>query len=397
MKKSLYTSIILGVAILGLGTQITSLTTVRAAEEVNESQSQKVVSEAKGNAEVSDVNVVSTPVESSEEKSDDTESQEEPQATESQEEPQATESQEEPQATETIETTKINEKDVSIDEERFDDKASKEKQEKISDVNVYGQAKDDSGNTSQPRTETKIIKVRPLNIKLANIDDPSDKGDLLVPYKIRGNSAVYVLDENNNPIEDSSNETGYKMRFSGDVYKDDNLHNISDPYMGEIYSAGGDLEKAPQTSKVKKLLSLVKEAKFFMEFRNYGYSNAAELTQYINDYHDVYARLNALGDDGNPISKPVKESVNDSVNIVTPIKSNTTTKSNRHNSYKTVINNLTITTIRRAQLFTEDGKLVNDRCLENNSTWQADKILTINGQKMYRITPTEWVKASDVQ
>ncbi|KRN97747.1 SLAP domain-containing protein [Companilactobacillus kimchiensis] len=50
-----------------------------------------------------------------------------------------------------------------------------------------------------------------------------------------------------------------------------------------------------------------------------------------------------------------------------------------------------------ARLYTGNGKLVSDRELASNTAWRTDKSATINGEKMYRVSTNEWVKASDLK
>ncbi|AKP67851.1 SLAP domain-containing protein [Companilactobacillus ginsenosidimutans] len=47
-------------------------------------------------------------------------------------------------------------------------------------------------------------------------------------------------------------------------------------------------------------------------------------------------------------------------------------------------------------LYTVDGKKVDGRALGASSDWATDKKLTLNGEAYYRVSTSEWVKASDV-
>lgn len=59
--------------------------------------------------------------------------------------------------------------------------------------------------------------------------------------------------------------------------------------------------------------------------------------------------------------------------------------------------NTTVRTKVQAGLYTADGKKVTNRALAGNSDWFTDKSATINGQKMYRVSTNEWVAASDLK
>jgi len=61
-----------------------------------------------------------------------------------------------------------------------------------------------------------------------------------------------------------------------------------------------------------------------------------------------------------------------------------------------VPNKTIVSTSNTAQLYDETGKLVNDRELGSNTSWQSDRYATINGVKMYRVATNEWVPASVV-
>lgn len=65
----------------------------------------------------------------------------------------------------------------------------------------------------------------------------------------------------------------------------------------------------------------------------------------------------------------------------------------------TPIANKAITTTKGGfkRLYTVRGKAVNNRGLGANSSWLTDKATTINGEKMYRVSTNEWVKASDIK
>lgn len=47
-------------------------------------------------------------------------------------------------------------------------------------------------------------------------------------------------------------------------------------------------------------------------------------------------------------------------------------------------------------LYNTNNELIDHRALVANSHWQVDKVRTINGEKQYRVSTNEWIKASDV-
>lgn len=48
------------------------------------------------------------------------------------------------------------------------------------------------------------------------------------------------------------------------------------------------------------------------------------------------------------------------------------------------------------RLFNLDGKAVKNRALSAGTSWHTDQYAVVNGEKMYRVATTEWVKAADV-
>jgi len=48
------------------------------------------------------------------------------------------------------------------------------------------------------------------------------------------------------------------------------------------------------------------------------------------------------------------------------------------------------------RLFNLDGKVVKNRALSAGTSWHTDQYAVVNGEKMYRVATTEWVKAADV-
>lgn len=59
--------------------------------------------------------------------------------------------------------------------------------------------------------------------------------------------------------------------------------------------------------------------------------------------------------------------------------------------------NTTVTTNKQATLFTSTGKQVKSRALAANTPWRTDRSAIINGEKMYRVATNEWVSSADIQ
>lgn len=59
--------------------------------------------------------------------------------------------------------------------------------------------------------------------------------------------------------------------------------------------------------------------------------------------------------------------------------------------------NTTVTTKSSARLFTVDGEEVGSRQLAANSAWYTDRSAIINGEKMYRVSTSEWLPAANVK
>lgn len=59
------------------------------------------------------------------------------------------------------------------------------------------------------------------------------------------------------------------------------------------------------------------------------------------------------------------------------------------------VNNIATTT-KKVNLYDNKGNLITNRALDINTSWQSDQEFTYNGQKYYRVSPDEYVKAGDV-
>lgn len=374
MKKFLYKSIILSAAILTMGVQTNSLIKAQAA----------TVTESPTTISSSDDEVsVEKSIPEKESENGSVEGNKSDNSTED-----ITGG-----ATELGESGDLDEKDISVDANEDNLEIGKEVSENEENgTKELTDAELDSENTikTQQATNRKnvsedgnpFVEIKPITPNLGNTDDPAEHGDLMVPYVYHGNGAVYVLDENNQPIIDESSETGYKMRNDAEVYaKYPNFREVSAPFTDLVYSAlYTDIKGETPTKKEQLLKALGKEGAFFMEFRNHGYDTLDELISYKNDFTNVYNKIMALNDDGTTVIE-------------------STNHGNSHSS--TVKNNpakidMFITTIRSAYLHMINGKLVTNRYLDNQTSWHVDKAAIINDQLMYRIFENEWVMASDV-
>lgn len=66
-----------------------------------------------------------------------------------------------------------------------------------------------------------------------------------------------------------------------------------------------------------------------------------------------------------------------------------------NNSIPFTINVGVITVNNSAQVYSTSGAKVTTKVLTKNTKWATDRVATINGHKMYRVSTYEWVKASD--
>lgn len=351
MKKLLYSSIILGAAVFAFGIQGNNVLTVKAedvvsTESVNEPASEKV--EPKENIE-SDKKVEEQGV-----NSDNTN---------------------------------------ALGEEKPDDPSKTGTAEESSgiDVNTIPVLAPKTGNRINVSDGSNpLIYIKPREDKIAglsNTEDPANKGDLMVPYTYHGNAAIFEIEDGKIVLDDRS-ETGYKEREFDDVYVNDpDIRSNSGKFTEDIYG----VSSGNQATKKEKLIEALKqEAFFFMERRNHGYSNEAELNSYKDAFNKKLGEIQALNDDGTPVVK-------------TPVTGTTTVSHSHHTSTRTQSNvqdnetlPLVVVAIRQAKLYTTDGRAVTDRGLSDSSVWMVDKVATINGQKMYRISADEWVAANDV-
>lgn len=322
MKKDLYKSIILSVAVLGLGAQITNLTTVKADEVAVESSEQ-----AKGTVENKN---------SQESENPDKETK--------------------PEVSQDQQPTIIEKTEEAVPNKQVSD-----------DKNALPLI---DWETSE---EKKLDNDQPETVESSkvNSNETTYKTDVEVPYVIHDKDVV--LDEKNNLI--SAHE-----RYDG------NTIVASAAYTGDVYHIYYDiLENNKDTAKNQKLKNLTEEAMSFLKEDTYGYSNYSELVTYFIKFQAAYNKINSYNDDGTPVVKNVTHHSSSS-------NHHTVTESNNI----TQVIDLTIITNKQATLFTEKGDQVTNRGLYNKTIWKADKVSIINNQLMYRISPTEWVAAGDV-
>lgn len=243
-----------------------------------------------------------------------------------------------------------------------------------------------------------FVEIKPIKDGLANVNDPAIEGNgqLMVPYVYHGNGSVYVLDENNKPILDENDVTGYKRRSEGEIYiKMPKFRLVTAPFMDEVYGAayyGADGEN--HTKKGDLIRALGREGAFYMQGRNHGYDTMEDLNKYVDDFMDLLGKINAYDDNGEPI-KPVAPASHHSSSNQTLI--DLISELNDKGSKNMEEVNMTVTANKKATLYTEKGDTVTNRGVQEDSTWHADKIATINGKKMYRITDTEWIADEDVK
>lgn len=48
-------------------------------------------------------------------------------------------------------------------------------------------------------------------------------------------------------------------------------------------------------------------------------------------------------------------------------------------------------------LYTKDGELITTRGLGGNTSWRTDQMITVKGEKMYRVATNEWLKVSELK
>lgn len=323
--------------------------------------------------------------------------------------------------TETQSSVPVTEEDSSTTDSIEDNSSSEETTDskdevQTNDSNIISQQKA-TNRTNVVADGFPVVEIRPTEeaIKannLANVDDPASEGELLVPYTYHGNGSVYVLDENNQPILDPNDETGYKTRSENEIYaQDPDFRDVSAPFTGTVYGViYGPVKDADNlTVKEKMLKALGREGAFYMQGRNHGYSNSKELSIYRDAFLAKLAEINALNDDGTSKAVIETDPIIETNPVTEPTTSNHGSSSNHANTNATtgennlVVNNndeeidLNIKTIKSADLFTKDGKNVTDRGLANESIWHVNEVGIVNGEIMYRISDNEWVSSEDVQ
>jgi len=182
---------------------------------------------------------------------------------------------------------------------------------------------------------------------------------------------VPVTEENNGTWDkDIQNDYVKTIEYDGET-------NVRSGHLTDmVYSRGGDLSKLPQTPKVLKLIAILDQAKAFLDDKySQNYKDIDELNAYFAKFDQEYATVESYADNGEPVVIPTKH----------------VTKHTSNNNLKSFI------TKKQTTLYTAAGKVVKHRSLANNTVWSVMEVTTINGQKMYRVSTSEWVFASDVQ
>lgn len=246
MKKLLYSSIILGAGLFAFGIQGNNVLTVKAAEEVS--------------AETTNNSTETTP---------------------------------EPAVVKADENQK---------EDVYSDNPEKNSTVDINEIPTLDSKTNNRDNISDGTNP--LIQINPREDKidgLSNVDDPASKGDLMVPYVYHGNAAVYKTNDGK-LIPDDKSDTGYVMNDFSDIYtnEDANLRGNTGTFTDGIYGIDSGNQ---ETKKGKMIEALKKEAFFFMEFRNHGYSTTSEFNTYKDAFDTKLAELQALNDDGTTSSK----------------------------------------------------------------------------------------------
>lgn len=182
---------------------------------------------------------------------------------------------------------------------------------------------------------------------------------------------VPVTEENNVMWDkDIQNDYVKTIEYDGET-------NVRSGHLTDmVYSRSGDLSKLPQTPKVLKLTAILDQAKAFLDDKySQNYKDIDELNAYFAKFDQEYATVESYADNGEPVVIPTKQ----------------VTKHTSNNNLKSFI------TKKQTTLYTAAGKVVKHRSLANNTAWSVMEVTTINGQKMYRVSDSEWVVANDVQ
>lgn len=288
------------------------------------------------------------------------------------------------------------------------------------------EAKADSEVTAVASTETSqvpVVTVEPTGGKQESADfsDSDTQTESFVPQETPEEKNI---DGNQGDTFESTNKNGNDKELVTDVMiphikhdakqvqivdADGNLtgtvpaHEIYDGntvqaasgYTDDIYSIRyGVLNVENPTPKVAKLILLTEQAMTYLKPENYGYANILELNDYFQKYQNLYDTINAYDDNGEPI-KPVAPASHHSSSNQTLIDSISELNNKGSKNMEEV--NMTVTANKKATLYTEKGDAVTNRGVQEDSTWHVDKIATINGKKMYRITDTEWIADEDVK
>ena len=400
MKKSFYKSIILSVALVALGVQVNNSTTVHA-ETVDEQPSEN---------EVTVEDTVTAP---------DTE--------------QSVETSNEINSEKAIESQTGVLPETSKDELEVDDSLIK------SDDNRVEVEPDKSESDNQVQ-EADAVKSRENIEKMDLIDSTTHLDEYHYGLKI---------DSQTGKLIDPDGKPDYGWSQAADLDADGRIR--SGQLTDMIYAKWGEIGENPQTPKEEAYLALIKGAVEFLKPDNgLNYSSRAELEAYMANMNLQIARLNSYGDDGKPMpvvdtskssshsssSHAVSQAVDDYAGIVKVLSAKDAVLYNENGSQlgsslsKNAIRNATklmtfndtkyvyvptngwvkladvleieildmnVTTNKQATLFTDDGKVVKNRGLMDQTDWHINRSAMINGQKMYHVGADEWVLADDVK
>ena len=199
-------------------------------------------------------------------------------------------------------------------------------------------------------------------------------------------------DEPTEPVTPVETETNKAWTHSDDL--DEESRNIASGFTEQLWSKWGNIKyNLPKTPKNDKLIDMLNAAIDFVKIQddsgNILYRDRAQLDEFITNFNAAFDLESSYGDDDQPI-KPVEPAK--------PVVVNHHSSSTRKITTESVnVVDMTITTIKQALLYNENGKAVSNRGLSKNSSWHVTKSKIINNQKMYYISNDEWVAAADVQ
>ncbi|WP_125711539.1 BspA family leucine-rich repeat surface protein [Companilactobacillus kedongensis] len=192
-----------------------------------------------------------------------------------------------------------------------------------------------------------VPKVDPFTIKISDVSNPIV---LYVNEVVKDNKGLQGL---NSTKQLDPDKTMLHVQMSGDIDRDYTETQYFDRYQ----------KKAP--TNIKNLIDL------FFDLN--GILNNGEVLSGGNLSVDVAYVPNTNNNNGNSGNGTVDRAVQD-------IDQTSATFSDRP----------------AVQLYDFDGNVIANRKLGVNTDWYNDQEMTLNGQKYYRVSTDEWVKANDV-